>query len=245
VSCGWTEAEIKARDDLNIATVAYYRELGYLPAAVVNFLLRLGWALNDKDEIFPLEAALANFDTKKVTKKAADFDQEKLAWVQGEYMKQLSPAEKVERALPYLRRAKLVGDPVDPAAHHLLVKIAEASGERIKLLSDFVFYAAPLLKPVPEYNPKAVADKLAKPGTADRLRAFADDLRAVEPFDVKPIMDAFTAFATRAGIKPRDLDGPVRVAITGETVGFGLPETMVLLGRDQVLARVEAAIKLT
>jgi glutamyl-tRNA synthetase len=180
-----------------------------------------------------------------VTKAPGNFDEKKLFWVQTEYMKQLSPAEKVRQALPYLRRARLVADPVDPAAHELLVKIAEMSGERIKLLSDFVFYAAPLLKDAPAYNPKAVADKLAKPGTADRLRAFADDLRTLEPFDVPTLMAAFNAFATRAAIKPRDLDGPVRVALTGETVGFGLPETMVLLGRDKALARIEAATKLT
>lgn len=243
-ACGWTEDEIKGRDDLNIATVAYYRELGYLPAALMNYLLRLGWSLNDTDEFIPLDVAIKNFSLDRVTKAPGNFDEKKLLWLQTEYMKLLSPAEKLAQALPYLRRAKLVSDPIPEATGAFLLKIAEAAADRIKLLSDFVFYAAPLLKDAPEYNPKAVADKLAKPGVADRLRAYADELRVLEPFDVPTLLASFTAFAAKAGVKPRDLDGPVRVAVTGETTGFSLPETLALLGREKVLARIENAIKM-
>lgn len=241
-ACGWTDDEIKGRDDLNIATVAYYRALGYLPAALINYLVRLGWSLNDTDEFIPLDVVLKNFSLDRVTKASGNFDEKKLMWLQTEYMKLLSPAEKLEQSLPYLRRAKLIGDPVDPAAHALLLKIAEASADRIKLLSDFVFYAAPLIKDAPEYNPKAVSEKLAKPGVADRLKGFADELRALEPFDAPAILASFMAFATKLGVKPKDLDGPVRVAVTGETTGFSLPETLALLGRDKVLSRLASAL---
>ena len=243
-ACGWTDEEIKARDDLNITAVAYYRELGYLPAALINYLVRLGWSLNDTDEFIPLDVVKANFGLDRVTKASGNFDEKKLFWLQGEYMKLLAPAQKLAGAIPYLLRSKLVSDPIPDATRALLLKIAEAAGDRIKLFSDFVFYAAPILKDAPEYNPKAVADKLAKPGVGDRLRGFADDLRAVEPFDPPAVLAAFMAYATKVGVKPRDLDGAVRVALTGETTGFGLPETMALLGRDKVLARLEAALKL-
>jgi nondiscriminating glutamyl-tRNA synthetase len=243
-ACGMSDEEIKSRDDLNIATVAYYRELGYLPAALVNYLTRLGWALNATDEIFSLDAALAKFDTKDVTKAPGNFDEKKLLWVQGEYMKALSAEQKVLGALPYLYKAKLVSDPVPDATRALLVQIAEAVADRIKLFSEFVFYAAPILKDAPEYNPKAVADKLAKPGVADRLRAFATELRALDPFDAPTILPAFLAFAEKVGLKPKAFDWEVRVALTGETTGFGLPETLALLGRDKVLARLEAGAKM-
>jgi glutamyl-tRNA synthetase len=243
-ACGWTDDEIRARDDLNIATVAYYRELGYLPAAVVNYLVRLGWALNDKDEIFPLEAAIANFDTKDVTKAPANFDEKKLLWVQTEYMKQLPATEKVERSLPYLQRARLIGEPLAPATRQLLVQVAEFAADRIKLLSDFVFYAAPLLKPTLDYRPPLLTERVTKAGGPDRLRQFADILRTLEPFDVPTLLTAFMDFAKSQGIKPKDWDGAVRVAVTGETVGFGLPETLMLLGRDTVLDRLEKARQL-
>jgi glutamyl-tRNA synthetase len=241
-SCGWTDEELKGRDDLNIATLAYYRALGYLPAAVVNYLVRLGWSLDDTSEFIPLEKVIANFTLDRVTRAPGNFDAKKLLWLQGEYMKLLAPAEKVARALPYLRRAGLVGDSVDVTTHALLVKIAEASAGRIKLLSDFVFYAAPLLKPAPEYNPSAVAEKLACPGTADRLREFADELRTLAPFDPPTILATFTICANKLGVRPREFDAQVRVALTGATVGFGLPETMALLGREKVLARIETAV---
>jgi glutamyl-tRNA synthetase len=243
-ACGWTEDEIKARDDLNIATVAYYRELGYLPAALVNYLVRLGWSLDDSSEKIPLETVLQKFSLERITKAPANFDEKKLFWLQAEYMKELPTAEKVERCLPYLRRAGYVGDTFDERTREVLTRIVEASGDRIKLLSDAVFYAAPILKETPDYNPKAVADKLAKPGVAERLRGFADELRVLEPFDAPTILAAFSAYAGKVGVKPRDLDGSIRVAITGETVGFGLPETMVLLGREKVSKRIEHALTL-
>jgi glutamyl-tRNA synthetase len=240
-ACGWTDEELKGRNDLNIATVAYYRELGYIPSALVNYLVRLGWALDATKEIFPLGEAIASFDTKNVTKAPGNFDEKKLFWVQSQYMQKLSADEKVTGALPYLRRARLVGDSVPDSTRVLLVRIAEAAVERIKLYSDFVFFAAPLLRDEPVYNPRAVADALAKPGTADRLLAFAAELRTLESFDAQTLLAAFTAFANRIAIRPSDLDGPVRVALTGETVGFGLAETMALLERDKVLARLERA----
>ena len=242
-ACGWAYDEIKCRDDLNIATVAYYRALGYLPQALVNYLLRLGWSLNDTDEFIPLDVAIKNFSLERVTKAPGNFDTKKLMWLQTEYMKLLSPAEKLEKALPYMRRAKLVGDPVDPATHALLLKITEMSGERIKLLSDLVFYAAPLLKESIEYRPQLLAERLTKAGGPDRLRGFAEVLRTAEPFDPPTILAAFMGYATAQNMKPKDLDGALRVALTGETVGFGLPETLSLLGRDKALARIEAALK--
>ena len=103
-----TDEEIKARDDLNITAVAYYRELGYLPAALINYLVRLGWSLNDTDEFIPLDVVKANFGLDRVTKASGNFDEKKLFWLQGEYMKLLAPAQKLEGAIPYLLRSKLV-----------------------------------------------------------------------------------------------------------------------------------------
>jgi glutamyl-tRNA synthetase len=245
VACGWTEEQIRARDDLNIATVAYYRELGYLPDALVNYLVRLGWSLDDTSEKIPLDTVLKNFSLDRVTKAPGNFDEKKLFWLQSEYMKEVPTAEKVERCLPYLRRAGYVGETFDDATRALLTKIVEASADRIKLLSDAVFYAAPILKETPTYNPKAVADKLAKPGVADRLRGFAEELRTLEPFEPPAILAAFGAYAAKVGMKPRELDGAIRVAVTGETVGFGLPETVTLLGREKTLRRIEAAVAMS
>ena len=106
---GWTDEEIDSRDDLNPATVAFYREMGYLPAALVNYLGRLGWSLDDKTEIMPLETMIANFSLERVNDSPASFDPEKLHWMAGEYMKQL-PLDAASRG----RDPVLAACEVDP-----------------------------------------------------------------------------------------------------------------------------------
>ncbi|WP_088257244.1 glutamate--tRNA ligase [Fimbriiglobus ruber] len=243
-ACGWTDDEIKARDDLNIAAVAYYRELGYLPGALINYLCRLGWSLDDHSEIIPLDQLIANFSLDRVTSAPGSFDGKKLFWVQGEYMKLVPTAEKVERCVPYLRRAKLIGDTLDDVTRAVLTRIVDAAGERIKLFSDVLAFATPLLKATIEYDAKAVEKHLKKAGAVDLLRGFAETLRPLAPFDAQTTDTALHAFATARGVKPGDIVNPTRVAVTGVAVGFGLFDTLAILGKDTVLARIEHAIKL-
>ncbi len=239
-ACGWTDDEIKGRDDLNIATVAYYRELGYLPAALVNYLGRLGWSLDAESEFIPLDVMLKNFSLERITKAPGNFDPKKLYWLQGEYMKLVPTAEKVERCLPYLRKAGLVSGEPDDVTRATLTQVADAAGDRIKLFSDMVQFAGPLLRPDPVYDPVAV-EKSLKPGL-ELLRGYRDRLAAAEPFDPTTLEAALKEQVTTAGVKPNVLVAAVRVAITGVTVGFGLYETMVILGRDEVLRRIDGAI---
>lgn len=240
-ACGWTDEEIKSRDDLNIATVAYYRELGYLPQALINYLVRLGWSLDAETEFIPLEVIKQNFSLERVTKASGNFDPQKLFWLQGEYMKLLPVEEKVQRCIPYLKRAKLIGDSLDEPTRQTLTRILEASGERIKLFSDVLSFAAPILKTELTYDPKAVEKVLKKPGAAELLAAFAVILKDLNPFDAMTTDKALHDFATAKGLKPGDVVGPVRVATTGTQVGFGLFETLAILGKETVLKRMERA----
>jgi glutamyl-tRNA synthetase len=243
-ACGWTDDEIKDRDDLNIATVAYYRELGYLPAALINYLVRLGWSLDAESEFIPLETVLANFSLDRVTKAAGNFDSQKLYWLQGEYMKLLPTAEKVERSIPYLKRAKLIGDTFDDKTKATLTKVVDAAGERIKLFSDVLTFATPILKTEIVYDPKAVEKRLKAPGAADLLRGFADAIKDVDPFDAATTDKALHAFAAAKGLKSAEVVHPVRVATTGTQVGFGLFETLEILGKDAVLKRIQHSLTL-
>jgi glutamyl-tRNA synthetase len=243
---GWNDAQIDERDDLNPATVAFYRELGYLPAGLVNYLGRLGWSLDDKTEIIPLDQMIANFGLERVNDSPASFDPDKLFWLAGEYMKLLPTPEKVEGCLPFLRRAGYIGETIDAATRSKIETIVVGSGERIKVFSDILFYAAPFFKVEPEYDPKAVAERLKKPGgVGELLTGFSERLVAVSPFAAGPLEQSLQAFATERGVKPGVLVNAVRVAATGVGVGFGLYETLELLGRDVVLRRLEKAVPLT
>src|SRR5262249_28414928 len=113
---GFTDEEIKSRLDLNPIAVAFYRELGYLPAALVNYLGRLGWSLDDKSEIIPLQQMIANFSLDRVNNAPGNFDPAKLYWLAGEYMRMLPGPDKIEGVIPFLKRAKLIyGGPLAKA----------------------------------------------------------------------------------------------------------------------------------
>lgn len=243
-ACGWTDDEIKSRDDLNIATVAYYRELGYLPAALVNYLVRLGWSLDAESEMIPLEKVLANFGLDRITKASGNFDPQKLFWLQGEYMKLVPTAEKVERCMPYLKKAKLIGDTLDDATRTKLTQIIDAAGDRIKLFSDVLTFATPILKDDVTYDPKAVEKVLKKPGVKELLAEFTNVLKGLDPFDAATTDKALHDFATVKNMKPGDIVGPVRVAVTGSQVGFGLFDTLAAVGKERVLGRMEKAMGL-
>jgi nondiscriminating glutamyl-tRNA synthetase len=182
----------------------------------------------------------ANFSLERVTSSPANFDSKKLYWLQGEYMKLVPTAEKLERCVPYLRRAGLVGESIDAATNARLTAIIEAAGDRIKLFSDLVQFAGPLLKASPEYDAAAV-DKTVKPAAA-LLRGFRGKLAAAEPFDAPTLEALLKAHAAESGQKPNALVGAIRVAVTGVPVGFGLYETMVILGRDATLRRIDHAL---
>lgn len=241
--CGWTDEEIQDRDDLNLATVAYYRELGYLPEALINYLIRLGWSLDAETEIIPLDVAIKNFSLDRVTKAPGNFDMEKLFWVQGEYMKRLTTAEKVERCIPFLRKAKLIGETMDDATNAVLTKIVDASGERIKLFSDILAFASPILKDAIETDPKAKEKAFKDPATKDRVAEFAEVLYGCEPFDAATTEKAMHDFAANKGLKVNAIQLPVRVAVTGTGVGFGLFDTLAILGKDRAVKRIADALK--
>src|SRR5207237_2500128 len=99
---GFTDKEIADRVDLNPIAVAFYRELGYLPAALVNYLGRLGWSLDDKSEVIPLDQMIANFGLDRVKDSAASFDPDKLYWLAGEYMRLQTVDERGAGVIPYL-----------------------------------------------------------------------------------------------------------------------------------------------
>jgi nondiscriminating glutamyl-tRNA synthetase len=240
---GWSDADIDARDDLNPATVAFYRELGYLPAGLVNYLGRLGWSLDDKSEFIPIDQMIANFSLERVTDSPASFDPKKLFWLAGEYMVKLPVAEKVEGCLPYLTKAKLLSEPVDAASREKITKIVEACGDRIKLFSDILVYAAPFLKADPTYDAKALEKVAKKANVADLLKSFSERLQAAGTFEASSLEQVAHDFCTERGIKFGDLQLPVRVAVTGVEKGFGLFETLAMLGQEEVVRRIGLALQ--
>jgi len=240
---GWTDEQIKERTDLNIATVAYYRELGYLPAALVNYLGRLGWSLDDKTEFIPLPEMIAHFGLDRVNNAPGNFDQDKLFWLASEYMKLLPLEDKVNGAMPYLQKAGVVGKEIDAPTRAKVTKVIEACGDRLKLFSDVLAYGVFFFKK-PEYDMSAFAKRVKKEGVPALLKEFAEQMKALPSFDKAALEQSLHQFCEQKGLKLADMNHALRVATTGVPVGPGLFDCLEILGKEEVLERIETALKL-
>ena len=240
VPLDWTDEQIKKNEALNPATVAYYRALGYLPESLINYFGRLGWSLDDKTEIIDRPTMIANFSLDRVNDSPASFDPEKLAWVAGEYMKAASTERKIEGVLPVLRRAGLIGESPDLAK---VRRVIEACGDRLKIFSDILQYGAFFFRD-PEYDPKAIKQRLQKEGMPALVGEAARVLADTEPFEPAALEAKMKALCEAQGTKFGDLNHALRVATTGVMVGPGVFECLSILGKAESLRRIERAMGL-
>ncbi len=228
-------------DTFNPVIVDFYRDVGYLPWAIDNYLTLLGWSLDDHTEFFSREQLIEHFTLDRVNSSPASFDPKKLWAVQDHYMQQLSTAQKLELMLPYLVKAGLLADPVPEEARQTVAQVIDVSGDRLKVAGDILTYADFFLIEQPPLDPEAVAKRLAKAGTGLLLAAFTERVATLEPYTTEQLEAALKEVVAAAGKKVGDLIHAVRVAVTGTTVGPGLYDCLVILGRDRSLARLHHA----
>jgi glutamyl-tRNA synthetase len=210
------------------ASVQELRDTGYLPEAVRNYVSLLGWGYDESTTFMTTDELIERFSLERVSKNPAVFDEQKLRWMNGRYLRELDPAE--------LRRRleELYGREVPPEA-------VEISQEKMQTLSDFWDLAGFLVERR-EIDPKAW-DRVMGDGGPDRLRAARAALEAAEPFDTETVERALRGVVERLEVKPKEVFQPVRVAITGTTVSPGIFESVAALGRDETLARIDAALQ--
>ncbi len=219
-------------------SVAAYRELGYIPAAMVNFLALLGWAWDDSTELFTLAELERLFGLERVSRNPAVFNLEKLEWLNAQHLKRLSEAERTRLALDYLAaRGRDLG------AHDAewWTAFVRALGDRLKTLADLERYGAFALEESPAVDSDAWAELLQRPGTGERLLRLAERLERDEEFSLASLERATRGLAAELGIKAAELMSAARVALTGRKIAPGLFDVMWLLGRDTSVARLRAA----
>jgi glutamyl-tRNA synthetase len=231
-------------ETFNPVIVDFYRETGYLPEAVVNYLLLLGWALDDRTESFTRDEMIQQFSLERVNRAPASFDPLKLLAFQDRYMRALPTDQKVRMVLPFLQSAGLVPVPPPEDVGGRLSAIVQAAGDRLKIAGDILEFADFFLPDAQlPYDPAAFEKRLAKPPrAAELLRKFRDQLAAAEVFDAAGLESLLQRFLEAEGIKIGDVIHAVRVAVTGKAVGFGMFETLEILGRERCLARIERAL---
>lgn len=223
-------------------SVAAYRDEGILPEAMVNYLSLLGWSYDGKQEIFSLDELVEKFDLSRVSRTPAIFDRDKLVWLNGHYVRALAPEEFVRLTLPYLQEAGLAGADPGEAELSRVKRVLALTQERVHTLGEVPFHTRYFFVEPDSYDPKGVEKHFKGPETSRVLAAIRDRLQQVEPFASPEIERVCRSLAEELGISSRKIIHPVRLAVTGRTFSPGLFETLELVGKERVCARLSRAI---
>ncbi len=234
----------------NPVMVHFYRAIGYLPEALLNYLLLLGWSLDDHTEEFSRQEMLKHFSLARVHKAPASFDPAKLAAFQHRYMQRLDLDRKVQLVVPYLQQAGLVPSPLGPQnpLWKRVRQVVQFAGDRIKVAGDILEFAYMFQgdEQFP-YSEKDFHKRLVKPPEAvELLTQFAQLLEQLPPekFQHQQLQQLMQEFVQQRGIKLGQIIHAVRVATTGQGVGFGMFETLEVLGKQSTLNRIRRALAL-
>jgi len=205
-----------------------FRTAGYVPTALLNFLALLGWAPDGETTIMPPAELVRRFSLDRVGASPATLDYEKLDWMNGVYLRAMSPEEYADTLVSYLREQGYDWPEERVRAAAPLVQ------DKIERLGQFSEFAGFLFGPVEP-------DAAQLDGGREMLAGAEEALAALEPFTAEAIEQALRRLADRLGQKPRQAFQPIRVAVTGSKISPGLFESIELLGRDEALARISAA----
>jgi glutamyl-tRNA synthetase len=215
-----------------------FREGGYVPEAIVNFLTNVGWSFGDDREVFTVQETIERFDLARVNPAGGAFPVEKLEWLNGVYIREMDPARLANLLKPVFEDAGYT------VTDDKLLKVAPLLRERIKTLKDAIpmggFFFAETFDPAPPDT--IIQKKMDAASTKAALEAALARLEALPDFRAEMQESALRALADDLGLKPGQLFGALRMATTAQQVSPPLFETMEVLGRDKSLARIRQAI---
>ena len=218
--------------------VTDYRRQGFLPEAVVNYLMLLGWSPGNNQEKVVLANAIKSFSIKKINKAGAAFSMDKLKWLNGEYIKEMDTAKLIEAVKPFLIKAYGVAS----LENKNLQDIVQLYKGRMQTLLDLIDWTGFLFKE--DYVKDAnVLEELSAKNMKKEFIQLADALEKLSVYDIKSTEEIFRQVVGELGLKAGDLVHPVRGALTGKSVGPGLFETMAVMGKVATVARLRATFQ--
>ena len=231
--------KMSKREESIIQFVEQYRELGYIPEAVVNFIALLGWSPGGEKELLSMDELISEFRLDRVIKAPAVFDTDKMAWMNNQYMKEADDDRVVWLALPHLVKAnrlpEFMSEEQKQWAYDLIVLHKEkmTCGADIVELTDLFFHDEI------QYNEEA-KEVLAEEQVPDVLSGFLDKVNALETFGAAQIKQAMKEVQKETGYKGKQLFMPIRVAVSGQKHGPDLPQMIALLGQKKVSSRLSS-----
>ncbi len=220
-----------------------YQAQGYLPEAMVNFLALLGWSLDDKTEILSQQELAKNFSLERVSRTAAIFNPDKLNWMNGVYIRSLSPEDFVQRSLPFLNKG-LPPEIKRPLPPDYVRQIMPLIQERARTLSEVAELAQFFFVTELDYDSSLLIGKdMTRESAIKALEVGQQKLGHLEAFGEESLEVVLRPLAEELGLKTGQLFGMLRVAVTGRTAAPPLFQTMAVLGKERCLSRIEAALE--
>jgi glutamyl-tRNA synthetase len=224
------------------SNIDVYRERGFLPEGLANYLALLGWSIAEDRDIFSMAEMVEAFDVTRVSANPARFDLKKAEAINAAHLRALPVEEFISRVVPFLAGAGLISNPPTPEQDRVLRAIAPLAQERMIVLSDAVGLLGFLFVDEIEIEPAAAAKQLSGTDAVEVLDAASAALGGLADWSTPAIEEALKeALVEGLGRKPRQAFGPVRVAVSGRTVSPPLYESIELLGRERTLTRLTAA----
>lgn len=220
------------------ASMVTYMEGGYAPEAVRNYLCLLGWSPKDNREKISIEEVVQLFDLDKVNRRNASFDMDKLLWLNGEYLRDMSNERFRELAIEALKRAGC--DLAHFSPDYVNAALDTCKG-KVKLLSELADYAGFYFKESFDYNPESVAKHFV-PENRPRLAALRDAFSKLDDFSAANLESALKATAAELGVKVGALVHPARLAVSGSNAGPSLYHLLEVLGKERTLFRIDRAL---
>jgi len=224
-------------------SVVAYRDMGYLPEAMVNYLAKLGWGHGDQ-EIFSREELIEKFSLGSVNKSAAVFSIEKLSWLNGQYMRKALPERIVDLAMPHLKRGLPGIDELEKSksGQEYIVRAVTCVQDRIVLISDVPQLISYFFVDNVEYEAGVKEKYLQSPEASAALSKLKDRLSSADPFSKANIEPVFKGLAAELSVKLGAIIHPARAALTGRAESPGIYDVVEILGKQRVLKRLEAAL---
>ena len=221
------------------ASILEFRDLGYLPETMLNFLVLIGWSLDDKTTILSHDELVEHFTIERVNKSKGIFDHKKLEWMNGQYIKNLSKEEFAKRAIDFIQAN---GEDISSIDSSWLTEVIALFQERVNTLAEIKGKIYYFLTDDIEFEEKAVKKFLQKEGATEALQACKQIIESIDPWTKESIEQAFQKYLDETESKFGVLANPLRVALTGSSASPSIIEVILLLGKEKCIQRISAKI---
>jgi nondiscriminating glutamyl-tRNA synthetase len=233
--------KLSKRDESIVQFIEQYKDLGYLPEALFNFIALLGWSPGGEEEIFSREEFVEIFDPNRLSKAPAVFDTQKLEWLNNQYMKKQDVERIVELCMPHLIKAGRISENPSAQEQEWVTRLVALHQEKMSYGAEIVDLTELFFKEEIEYEGEAL-EVLQGEGVPSVMEAFLSQVENSESFEAEDIKAMMKAVQKETGQKGKNLFMPIRVATTGQTHGPDLPAAVSLLGKDVIVKRLNAVI---